>query len=514
MKEVLLMYINYIMNQTCLPLELTAFLPENHIVFSIDKIVESLPSTTFEAIYHTYGRPSYHPKVVIKALIFAYSEGVFSGRKIEKMMQENLAMQWLTAQQILSYRTINRFRVSEGMERILTDIYSSFSAQLKIDQLITQQSLFIDGTKFEADANKYTFVWKKATEKYYEKLKQAEKNYYESEIAPMISHAVEKDQSEGFTKEEMEEIQLLIEEELDEMEQDIQSTKEKQDLSNLKKKRRRLKKHRHKIKQDFLLREEKYAAYFDTFGERNSFSKTDPDATFMRMKEDHMMNGQLKAGYNVQIGTENQFVLHCGVFPNPADTRTLIPFIESLPTKLPRTIIADAGYGSEENLDYLVNTGIEAIVKYRLYDKEKKKAYRQSDHNLANWTYVEQEDQYIHPDGTLFRFSHLSNRQRASGYRSQARIYKTTKPEGEGRKSLAVNVRYEEQKQQMKEKLLSEEGGKLFAKRKIEVESVFGQVKANLGFTRLSVRGIAKVTKEIRLLFMANNVKKYNKMAI
>ena len=93
-------------------------------------------------------------------------------------------------------------------------------------------------------------------------------------------------------------------------------------------------------------------------------------------------------------------------------------------------------------------------------------------------------------------------------------VYKTTKPEGENRKSLAVNIYYEEQKQQMREKLVSKEGGKLFAQRKIEVESVFGQVKANLGFTRLSVRGKAKVTKEIRLLFMANNLKKYAKLTM
>lgn len=504
------------MNQTCLPLELTAFLPENHLVFSIDKMVENLPPGTFDSFYQVYGRPSYHPKVLIKALLFAYSQGLFSGRKIEQMMQENIAMQWLTAQQFISYRTINRFRVSEEIEAILTDIYCSFAAQLKMEGLISQQHLFIDGTKFEANANKYTFVWKKSTERFYALLKTKEKNYYQTEIAPMISNAIIKDEEEVFSKQEMEELNLLLEEELALVEQDLQSNHKKETVSASKKKRRSLKKHQRKVARDFLAREEKYESYLNTFEDRNSFSKTDTDATFMRMKDDHMMNGQLKPGYNVQIGTENQFVLHCNVFPNPTDTRTLVPFIESLPSKmpLPRTIIADAGYGSEENLEYLENIGVESLVKYGMYEKEQKKKYRLSDRNLANWTYLKQMDQYIHPDGTLFQFSHIAKRKNRSGYVSHLKVYKTTNPNGDGRKMLSVNTHYEEQKQAMRDKLLSKEGGRLFAERKTDVESVFGQVKANLGFTRLSVRGKAKVSKEIRLLFMANNLKKYNKMVL
>lgn len=332
----------------------------------------------------------------------------------------------------------------------------------------------------------------------------------------MISNAIIKDEEEVFSKQEMEELNLLLEEELALVEQDLQSDHKKETVSASKKKRRSLKKHQRKVARDFLAREEKYESYLNTFEDRNSFSKTDTDATFMRMKDDHMMNGQLKPGYNVQIGTENQFVLHCNVFPNPTDTRTLVPFIESLPSKmpLPRTIIADAGYGSEENLEYMENIGVESLVKYGMYEKEQKKKYRLSDRNLANWTYLKQMDQYIHPDGTLFQFSHIAKRKNRSGYVSHLKVYKTTNPNGDGRKMLSVNTHYEEQKQAMRDKLLSKEGGRLFAERKTDVESVFGQVKANLGFTRLSVRGKAKVSKEIRLLFMANNLKKYNKMVL
>ena len=68
----------------------------------------------------------------------------------------------------------------------------------------------------------------------------------------------------------------------------------------------------------------------EIFGNRNSYSKTDTDATFMRMKDDHMKNGQLKAGYNVQLATEGQYALADDIFPNPTDTRTFIPFLDAI----------------------------------------------------------------------------------------------------------------------------------------------------------------------------------------
>jgi len=506
------MYINYTMNQTCLPLELTVFLAEDHIVYAIDRLVEELPESRFAAFYEEQGRPSYHPRVLTKALLYAYSEGVFSGRRIEKMMRENLPMQWITAQQTISYRTINRFRVSEAIEMILADLYSSFAAQLRLEKVISGEKIFVDGTKFEANANKYTFVWKKSTQRYYAQLKEKEKQYYESEIAPLISHAIREDEQE-FSRENLEELQDILEEELAQVEQGLPRCEEKEGRSQLKRKRRLLKKHARKVSQDFLAREEKYASQLDTFGERNSFSKTDPDATFMRMKDDHMRNGQLKPGYNVQIATENQFVLHFGVFPNPTDTRTLIPFLESYPGPLPRTVVADAGYGSEENLGFLEDIGVQGLVKYNRYEQERKRGYQQSDRNLANWQYRQESDTYLHPDGTVFRFSHLSHTRSATGYVRESRVYKTTNPSGDGRKTLAVNARYEQQKEEMRNKLLSPEGGSLFALRKVDVESVFGQAKAILGFTRFSVRGARKVTREIGLLFMANNLRKYSRIS-
>lgn len=164
------MHIHYNTNQTTLPLELACILPQDHIVFTIEKVVNALEYSHFHAFYHNFGRPSYHPKMLLATLLFAYSQGIFSGWKIEKMMIENLAMQYLTGQLVVSYRTINRFRVAEGMEELIRDLFIDLNLRLKMEELVTLDCLFIDGTKIEANANKYSFVWKKATDKFSLKL--------------------------------------------------------------------------------------------------------------------------------------------------------------------------------------------------------------------------------------------------------------------------------------------------------------------------------------------------------
>ena len=173
------MHIHYNTNQTTLPLEIRSFLPQDHLVFTIEKVVNTLEDCHFHAFYHAFGRPSYHPKMLVSALLFAYSQGIFSGRKIEKMMMENLAMQYLTGQLVVSYHTINRFRVAEGMEELIRDLFIDLNLRLKMEELVTLDCLFIDGTKIEANANKYSFVWKKATEKFSAKLQEQIHVYFQ-----------------------------------------------------------------------------------------------------------------------------------------------------------------------------------------------------------------------------------------------------------------------------------------------------------------------------------------------
>lgn len=277
------MHIHYNTNKTTLPLEISSFLPQDHLVFTIEKVTNSLEDHHFHAFYHAFGRPSYHPKMLVATLLFAYSQGIFSDRKIEKMMIENLAMQYLTGQLAVSHRTINRFRIAMGMEEFIRDLFIDLNLRLKMEELVTLDCLFIDGTNIEANANKYSFVWKKATEKFSAKLQEQIQVYF---------------QEEPISSEQLLEFAQVLEEELEKLSQDIEETPVK-GKDERKTQRRKLKKVLRKIKDDFSVRAEKYESYQETFEERNSFSKTNTDATFMRMKEDHMKNGQLKAAYNL-----------------------------------------------------------------------------------------------------------------------------------------------------------------------------------------------------------------------
>ncbi|CIX71452.1 transposase IS663-like [Streptococcus pneumoniae] len=305
--------------------------------------------------------------MLVSALLFAYSQGIFSGRKIEKMMIKNLAMQYLTGQLVVSYRTINRFRVAEGMEELIRNLFIDLNLRLKMEEFVTLDCLFIDGAKIEANANKYSFVWKKATDKFAAKLQEQIQVYFQEEITPLIHQAIKLEVEEPIPSEQLLAFAQVLEEELDKLSQDIEETAVK-GMDERKTQRR-------KVKEDFSVPAEKYENYQETFQGRNSFSKTDPDATFMRMKEDHMKNGQLKDAYNLQIATENQFVLHYDVFSNPTDTKTFLPFLETYPHDL-KTVVADAGYGSKENLLRLDEKQVNHLIKYAMFDKEQKRGYK------------------------------------------------------------------------------------------------------------------------------------------
>ena len=166
------------------------------------------------------------------------------------------------------------------------------------------------------------------------------------------------------------------------------------------------------MKEDFLPRKVKYERDREIFKDRNSFSKTDTDATFMRLKEDHMQNGQLKPAYNLQIATSGRFVLHYDIFPNPTDTRTLVPFLKSFSNlDLFKYIVADAGYGSEINYQAVIDKFEKIpLIPYGTYQKEQSRKYQRDPQNINNWTYYDKDDYYTDPDGVVFKFQRYSSR--------------------------------------------------------------------------------------------------------
>src|SRR5690554_7280051 len=248
------------------------------------------------------------------------------------------------------------------------------------------------------------------------------------------------------------------------------------------------------IKKNFAVNLEKYQEQENILKTRSSYSKTDPDATFMRMKDDHMRNGQLKPGYNVQISTENQIIVHYTIHQNTNDIHTLKPHLDSyeyLYEDLPETLTADAGYGSEENYDYLEEKGVETYVKYNTFDKEqgltKRKKDKREGFRRDDLYYNKEHDFYICPMGQrMGKVAEFTSRTK-SGYKQRNSVYQAQNCEGcplrvlcfKGKNNRRVqrNHNLERHKQRAREKLLSDIGQKYRKKRSVDVEPVFGHLK-------------------------------------
>ena len=245
----------------------------------------------------------------------------------------------------------------------------------------------------------------------------------------------------------------------------------------------------------------------------------------MRMKDDAMGNGQLKAGYNVQAGTENQFIVDVTVHRRPGDTACAIEHCEHVKGRighLPENLVADAGYGSEENYAYLDGEGVNAYVKHNEFFREcKNKKWREDEMRPANWTYDEKADEYTCPAGRKLAFEGERKRKSDLGFESTTRVYacgdcsgcpkrkkcfKSKNPNA--CRKIHVNPRLAAFKEKASAMLHTEKGSRLRKKRGVDVETVFGDIKRNHGFTRFMLRGLDKVTLEIRLVAAGHNLRK------
>jgi transposase len=238
----------------------------------------------FLSLHPGGGRPPYHPQMMLKVILYAYANRIYSSRQIAKQLTENIMFMWLSGEQKPDFRTINRFR-SERMKDVIYETFFSIVDLLREEGLVKLEDYFLDGTKLEANANKYTFVWKKSTEKY-DKMLDEKFRQIVFGIEQVTKEDEEAEKEQDF-QEKLEETPISsakIEETIKKLEQRLE-----QDPKN-----KPLKKAKRQLEKDLLPRKQKYDHQKQTFWERNSFSKTDTDATFMRMKEDHMMNGQLK----------------------------------------------------------------------------------------------------------------------------------------------------------------------------------------------------------------------------
>ena len=503
-------------NQTSMfPYDFENFVDKDHPVRIINQIVEKLELSDVFFTYKGGGTSSYHPRMMLKVIIFGYLNNLFSSRKIERALRENIHFMWLSGQSFPDHGTINAFR-GKRLKGSIDDIFKQVVLFLQAQGIVTLEEVFTDGTKIESFANRYTFVWKKSIEKQKEKLEAKIQT-----VLNEINAAIEEDNMDDKKGEGEQKAPIVSAAELnDEIERINQKLKETKAEKTVIKKAENLQK-------KSLQKLQEYELHLKILGERNSYSKTDHDATFMRMKEDHMKNGQLKPAYNIQLSTENNFITNYTVHQNPGDTTTLQDHLNSFNEKYgtyPKRQVADAGYGGLENYDFMEEKQIENYVKYNYFHKEQTRKFKNDISKPENLYYNEEGDYFICPMGQKMRPVENGKRETSTGYQYDVTIYEaencSTCPlrgachKQKGNRRIEINKRLIKHKQIARDNLTSELGIELRRKRNSEVEQTFGQLKSNKGFKRFLLKGIPKISVELGLIALAHNFQKLHKHLI
>ena len=486
-----------------LPPSLDELVPENHMVRVVDAVLDRLDISDILSTYRGGGNSAFNPKMMLKVLVFAYLSNVYSSRRIEELLKRDIYFMWLAGMKRPDFRTINYYRgkrLKEGFDTVFTQVVRL----LHEEGFVSLKVQYIDGTKIESVANKYTFVWRGSVEKYDARLK-AKTEALLRQIEQ--NHAIENQENP-------------VPEELtaEEVTKRVERIKEKVDAENLGKEERKALK---QIETDSVPRMNRYREQLETMGSRNSYSKTDPDATFMRMKEDAMLNGQLKPGYNVQISTENQFITNFGIYQRPTDTLTMISYLESFKARYgmqSEEIVADSGYGSEENYEYMFSNGMTPYVKYNMFHVEQRRGYRNNPFRVSNLFYNPDDDFYVCPMGQKLKFIRQEKRYTASGYQQTVSVYRACRCEGcplrgqchksKRDRQIEVNHTLDDYKARARELLTSEQGIKHRSNRPIEPEAVFGQIKECGRFRRLRLKGMTGAKIDFGLKALAHNLRK------
>ena len=503
---------SYDPDQTLLfPQRIDRDIPKDDPVRILKSVIESLDLSGFKKLYHERGRSPYHPKMMLMVILYSYMNNVYSCRKIEKLLYRDIYYIWLSGYQKPDFATINRFR-----NRVKNEIGHIFTLLVLIlveKGFVTLEVEYLDGTKIESKANKYTFVWRKSVERNREKLLEKIRVLLQQINEQMAQDKAADVDTLELTPQTLCEISKEFKEALG-SEPEAKTKEEKAAQRGKNKMFKELERHGEKLAE--------YNSRLEQMEGRNSISKTDPSATFMRMKEDAMCNGQTKPGYNLQISSENQFITDFALFPNPTDTLTFIPFLGSFPGRygrFPKRVVADSGYGSEENYRFMDEAGIEGFVKYNRFHLEHRPRYKPDTFHPDSLYYNEEGDYYICPMGQRMSRTGTLQTRTEGGYISQSACYRAIRCKGcplrclcyktkANQRTIRVNHRLNAYKRKACELLTSEEGIKERGRRCIEPEAVFGQMKSNMAYRRFRHMGKDKVVMDFTFFAIAFNIKK------
>lgn len=506
--------------QLKLPLNIETIIPENDSVRLLSQFVEEMDLTD---LYSTYERiNSLSPRTLLKIVLYSYMNGDYSSRSMELNCKRDINFMYLLeGHSAPDHATLARFRsihFAPCSKRILAEV-----SNLLFDLgEISGETIFIDGTKIEANANKYTFVWKKAVTKNQAKLL--------IKLADFVAEC-----------EQLYDIKIVYGDtvkikHLKKLRKKLYALKEKECITfvhGIGKRKTPLQKSI-EVLEEYLSKLKEYTQKIHVCGERNSYSKTDNDATFMRMKEDAMGNGQLKPAFNLQHGVDSEYITWLTIGPQPTDTTTLIPFLKEAEQHLKfkyKNITADAGYESEENYLFLEENEQLAFIKPANYEISKTRKYKNDIGKIENMDYDEISDFYICKNNKKLTVDHVKHSKSKTGYVSEKTIYKCEDCTGcpyrkecikgnncktpleERTKVLQVSKAFIKYRKEDFERIVSDEGALYRMNRSIQAEGSFGDLKQDMQFRRYLSKGTSNVLAESILLAIARNINKlHNKI--
>lgn len=494
-------------------MDIGEMIPADDSVRLLNSILERVNYSKLYAAYSRFGRIERSPKSLFKVLVYGYMNGIYSSRKLEQACRRDINFMYLLGREPApDHATIARFR-SERLSGIIEDLFSQVVELLAEAGELSLCSVFIDGTKLEANANRYSFVWKKGIQKNEAKMQEKMKKELPKLAAQfgLRFYAGEKIRSKDLKK----------------LRKRLYALKGEEEFVSGKGKRKSSLQKAVEAVEGYLERQKKYDDYNHSFGNRNSFSKTDRDATFMRMKEDHMKNGQLKPAYNVTLAVDAEYIVGAMISQERSDAGTFIPMMEKIGHFGYTKPVADAGFESEENYTWCEDNGQIAFIKPANHDQSKTRKYKSDIGKRENMMYDAQEDAYICYAGHKLRAAYEKRTRSKTGYPIITTIYSCDDCAGcpykakcikgaskipleERKKNLHVSKNFERQRREMEARINTEEGILLRVNRSIQVEGAIGVLKQDMGFRRFLMRGQVKVQIELFLLAIAFNINKFH----
>ncbi len=504
--------------QLVMPLDCEVNIEKNAPVRLLNAVMERMDYSKLYAAYSRLGRIEYSPKILLKIMVYGYMRKQISSRALEACCRENLHFIYLLeGQRAPDHNTINRFRKNILTQEAGQDILCQLVVLLHERGLLSLEAAFIDGTKIEANANKYSFVWKKATAKKTEKLL---KKIHDELPAKLKEVGIRFHVPEKIAVRQLKKLWKRIHARI--------KTDGIELVSGRGKRKTRLQRLSEWV-DECLAKLKQYTNDIHICGNRNSYSKTDHDATFMHMKEDYMRNGQLKPGYNVNVATCSDFIIGSYISSDRNDVHTLIPFMEQLQKNYAGrnigSVVVDSGYESEENYCWFeAHPETELYVKPSNHEAAKHRKYRTDISRRENMAYNAQTDIYTCANGKLLQKTQEKKTHTASGLEITTSVYEcgecdgcplkekciracgSKKPLEERHKVIYVSKRFAEQRQAMEAKISSPKGCLLRVNRSIQAEGNFAYVKQDLDFRRFLLRGSTKVAAEWLLFSLALNI--------